>query len=300
MLLNTIVSGMSAEQTVQLDPGAVEKFLSELPEKALHMGLRIVLALVAFLLGVQVIKLIRRIVKKSMVRGKVDVGVQQFTDSFIKAVLYILLIFMIAGGFGVDAASVVALLGSAGVAIGLALQGSLSNLAGGVLILILKPFLVGDYIIDEGGREGTVMEIQLFYTRLLTPDNRTVVLPNGALANGSLVNVTTDKYRRCDISVSISYCSDIRVAREALMELLDADPAVLKDREMRVVADSLGESGIQLIVRCWFTNEEYWDGRYRLTEGIKYALDRAGISIPYPQLDVHVKQQIEESKEDAL
>ena len=293
MFLTTVISGMSAEQVPQLDPGAVEKFLSELPEKALHMGLRIVLALVVFLLGVQVIKLIRRIVKKSLVRGKVDVGVQQFTDSFLKAVLYILLIFMIAGGFGVDAASVVALLGSAGVAIGLALQGSLSNLAGGVLILILKPFLVGDYIIDEGGREGTVMEIQLFYTKLLTPDNRTVVLPNGALANGSLVNITTDKYRRCDISVGISYRSDIREARETLMELLAADPAVLKDREMRVVVDSLGESAIQLIVRCWFTNEEYWDGRYRLTEEIKYALDRAGISISYPQVDVHVKQQTE-------
>ncbi|MDE7224280.1 MAG: mechanosensitive ion channel [Acetatifactor sp.] len=281
---------LSTEQAVQLDPGAVERFLAELPEKALHMGLRIVLALVAFLLGVQVIKLVRRIVKKSLVRGKVDVGVQQFTDSFLKAVLYILLIFMIAGGFGVDAASVVALLGSAGVAIGLALQGSLSNLAGGVLILILKPFLVGDYIIDEGGREGTVTEIQLFYTRLLTPDNRTVVLPNGALANGSLVNITTDKYRRCDISVAVSYGSDIQAAREVLMELLNTDPAVLKDRDMMVVVDSLGDSAIQLIVRCWFTNEDYWDGRYRLTEGVKYALDRAGISIPYPQVDVHMKQ----------
>ena len=254
------------------------------------MGLRIVLALVVFLLGVQVIKLVRKLVKKSLVRGKVDVGVQQFTDSFLKTVLYILLIFMIAGGFGVDAASVVALLGSAGVAIGLAVQGSLSNLAGGVLILILKPFLVGDYIIDEGGKEGTVTEIQLFYTKLLTPDNRTVVLPNGTLANGSLVNITTDKYRRCDISVGISYGSDIRVAREALMDLLSGDSAVLKDREMRVVVDSLGDSAIQLIIRCWFTNEEYWDGRYRLTEGVKYALDRAGIQIPYPQLDVHVQQ----------
>lgn len=272
-----------------LDPGAVEKWLSGLPEKALHMGLRIVLALVVFLLGMQVIKLLRRILKKSLTRGKVDVGVRQFTDSFVKAVLYILLIFMIARGFGVDAASVVALLGSAGVAIGLAVQGSLSNLAGGVLILILKPFLVGDYIIDAGGKEGMVTEIQLFYTKLLTPDNRTVILPNGTLANGSLINITTDKYRRCDISVGISYSSDIGAARETLMELLAEDEAVLKDKEMRVVVDQLGNSAVELIVRCWFTNEEYWDGRYRLTEGIKYALDRAGIQIPYPQIDVHMK-----------
>lgn len=290
MFVRVIVPRAATGQTSQLDPGAIEKFFSELPEKAMNMGLRIVLALVVFLLGVQVLKLVRKLVKKSLVRGKVDVGVQQFTDSFLKTVLYILLIFMIAGGFGVDAASVVALLGSAGVAIGLAVQGSLSNLAGGVLILILKPFLVGDYIIDEGGKEGTVTEIQLFYTKLLTPDNRTVVLPNGTLANGSLVNITTDKYRRCDISVGISYGSDIRVAREALMDLLSGDSAVLKDREMRVVVDSLGDSAIQLIIRCWFTNEEYWDGRYRLTEGVKYALDRAGIQIPYPQLDVHVQQ----------
>lgn len=281
---------IAAEQVPQIDPGAIEEFLSELPEKALHMGLRILLALGAFLLGVQVIRLIRRLVKKSLMRSRVDVGVRQFTDSFVKAVLYILLIFMIAGGFGVDAASVVALLGSAGVAIGLAVQGSLSNLAGGVLILILKPFLVGDYIIDANGKEGAVVEIQMFYTRLLTPDNRTVILPNGALANGSLINITTDKYRRCDIPVGISYDADIQVARETLLELLAADSAVLKDREMRVVVDALGDSAIQLIVRCWFTNEEYWDGRYRLTEGVKVALDRAGIRIPYPQMDVHMQQ----------
>lgn len=287
MHLEWIVSSAS-QQTPVLDPNAIEQFISGLPEKALRMGLRVLLALVVFLLGVQLIKLARRIVRRSLERGKVDVGVRQFTDSFLKAVLYILLVFMIAGGFGVDAASVVALLGSAGVAIGLAVQGSLSNLAGGVLILILKPFLVGDYIIEGGGKEGTVTEIQLFYTRLLTPDNRTVILPNGALANGSLVNVTADKYRRCDISVGISYQSDLQTAREALMGMLEADPAVLKDRDMRVVVDALGESAIQLIVRCWFTNEEYCDGRYRLTEGIKTVLDQAGIQIPYPQLDVHV------------
>ncbi len=287
MHLEWIVSSAS-QQTPVLDPNAIEQFISGLPEKALRMGLRVLLALVVFLLGVQLIKLARRIVRRSLERRKVDVGVRQFTDSFLKAVLYILLVFMIAGGFGVDAASVVALLGSAGVAIGLAVQGSLSNLAGGVLILILKPFLVGDYIIEGGGKEGTVTEIQLFYTRLLTPDNRTVILPNGALANGSLVNVTADKYRRCDISVGISYQSDLQTAREALMGMLEADPAVLKDRDMRVVVDALGESAIQLIVRCWFTNEEYWDGRYRLTEGIKTVLDQAGIQIPYPQLDVHV------------
>lgn len=290
MFADIILPRTANWQASGLDPGVIGRFLEELPEKALWLGLRIVLALAVFLLGMQLIKLLRRIVKKSLERSRVDVGIRQFTDSFVKAVLYILLIFMIAGGFGVDAASVVALLGSAGVAIGLAVQGSLSNLAGGVLILILKPFLVGDYIIDANGKEGTVTEIQLFYTKLLTSDNRTVILPNGTLANGSLVNVTADRYRRCDISVGISYSSDIRAAREALMDLMSRDQAVLKDREMRVVVDSLEDSAIQLTVRCWFTNEEYWDGRYRLTEEIKYALDQAGVQIPYPQLDVHVRQ----------
>lgn len=289
-LVETETTEELLEQVTQIDPGTIEKFLSELPEKALHLGVRILLALLFFLVGVQIIKLVRRLVKKSLMRGKVDVGVQQFTDSFVKAVLYILLIFLIAGSFGVDAASVVALIGSAGVAIGLAVQGSLSNLAGGVLILILKPFLVGDYIIDSDGREGTVTEIQMFYTKLLTADNRTVVLPNGNLANGSIVNVSTDKYRRCDVPVGISYQADIQTAREALMTLLAQDPAVLKDRDMRVVVDALGDSAVQLIVRCWFTNEEYWDGRYRLTEGIKNALDQAGVQIPYPQMDVHVQK----------
>lgn len=292
MFSDRILPRVTQGQASRIDPGMIEKFWGELPEKALQMGMRIVLALVVFLLGTQLIRLLRGIVKKSLERSRVDVGIRQFTDSFLKAVLYILLIFIIAGGFGVDAAGVAALLGSAGVAIGLAVQGSLSNLAGGVLILILKPFLVGDYIIDANGKEGTVTEIQLFYTKLLTPDNRTVILPNGALANGSLVNITTDRYRRCDISVGISYGSDIGTAREALMKLLAEDQAVLRDREMRVVVDSLGDSAIQLIVRCWFTNEEYWDGRYRLTEGIKYALDQAGILIPYPQMDVHVRQDL--------
>lgn len=276
----------------RIQEGAIQEFLSALPEKALNLGLRIALAAVFFLIGARLIKLLRRIIRKSMERAGAELGVIQFVDSFVKATLYVVLVMGLASSFGLDAASVVAVLGSAGVAIGLAVQGSLSNLAGGVLILILKPFLVGDYIIDANGKEGTVTEIQLFYTKLLTPDNRTVILPNGALANGSLVNITTDRYRRCDISVGISYGSDIGTAREALMKLLAEDQAVLRDREMRVVVDSLGDSAIQLIVRCWFTNEEYWDGRYRLTEGIKYALDQAGILIPYPQMDVHVRQDL--------
>ena len=183
-------SGESLEEMLQ--PDVIGQFLSEIPEKALRLGARVLLAALFFLVGSQLIKLIRKIIKKSMQRAGAELGAIQFVDSFVKAALYVLLVLMLASSFGLDAASIVALLGSAGVAIGLAVQGSLSNLAGGVLLLILKPFKVGDYI-QEGssGKEGTVAEIQIFYTKLVTPDNRTIVLPNGSLANNSLSTIDT-------------------------------------------------------------------------------------------------------------
>ncbi len=271
-----------------LEPRAVSEFLQELPQKALGLGIRIVLAIVVFFIGVQIIKLLRRILKKSLKRAKADVGVIQFLDSLTKAVLYVVLVFMIASGFGVDAAGIVALLGSAGVAIGLAIQGSLSNFAGGVLILLLKPFKVGDYIKeDNGGNEGTVSEIQLFYTKLTTPDNRVIILPNGTLANTSMTNVTQADERRLDILVGIAYDSDIGKAKEALTGMLQEDDATLKEKEMIVFVDSLADSSIQLGIRCWVKKEDYWEAKWRLTENTKYTLDAAKIVIPFPQVDVH-------------
>lgn len=272
----------------ELKPGVIESFLKELPEKALGLGIRILLAVICFFLGVQIIKLIRRILKKSLKRAKADVGVIQFLDSLAKAVLYVLLVFLLASGFGVDAASIVALLGSAGVAIGLAIQGSLSNFAGGVLILLLKPFKVGDYIKeDNNGNEGCVSEIQLFYTKLTTPDNRVIILPNGTLANTSMTNVTEAAVRRLDIPVGIAYDSDIRKAKEVLTAMLKEDAATLKDKELFVYVETLADSSIQLGIRCWVVREDYWEAKWRLTENTKYALDAAGIAIPFPQLDVH-------------
>lgn len=271
-----------------LEPGAVSEFLQKLPQKALGLGIRIVLAVVVFFIGVQIIKLLRRFLKKSLKRAKADVGVIQFLDSLAKAVLYVVLVFMIASGFGVDAAGIVALLGSAGVAIGLAIQGSLSNFAGGVLILLLKPFKVGDYIKeDNGGNEGTVSEIQLFYTKLTTPDNRVIILPNGTLANTSMTNVTQADERRLDISVGIAYDSDIGKAKEALTGMLKEDEATLKEKEMFVFVDSLADSSIQLGIRCWVKKEDYWEAKWRLMENTKYTLDAAKIVIPFPQVDVH-------------
>lgn len=275
-----------------IDIGVIEKFLSELPDKALSLGSRILFAVIFFIVGVQLIKLIRKIVKKSLNRASADVGVIQFLDSFLKFGLYIILVFMIASSFGVDAASIVALLGSAGVAIGLAIQGSLSNFAGGVLILLLKPFKVGDYIKeDAGANEGTVAEIQLFYTKLLTPDNRTIILPNGTLANTSMTNVTAADSRRLDIRVGVAYDTDIRQAKKALLKVLEEDKDALKDKELFVFVDELSDSAIILGVRCWFAMDKYWEGKWRVTEQVKYALDEAGISIPFPQMDVHIRQE---------
>ena len=282
-------AGLEQIAQEEIDVGLIQTYVQQLPDKALRFGIRVLLALVVFFIGVQVIKLVRGIVRRSLKRGNADIGVSQFLDSFIKTVLYILLLFMIASGFGLDATSVVALLGSAGVAIGLAIQGSLSNFAGGVLILLLKPFRVDDYIkVDNDGHEGTVKEIQLFYTKLSTPNNHVVIIPNGTLSNSSILNMSTLTERRMDILVGISYDADIRQAREVIMKVLEEDESVLATKDRRVLVDTLADSGVNLNVRCWADNETYWECKWRITEKIKYALDEAGISIPYPQLDVHI------------
>ena len=284
---------LTAERNVleELNPTVIEKFLRELPENAFRLGLRVLLALVFFFLGAQCIKLLRRFIKRSLERANADVGVSQFIDSFIKIGAYAILVMMIATSFGVDAASIIAIFGSAGVAIGLALQGSLSNLAGGVLILILKPFKVGDYIIEDANKnEGTVSEIQIFYTKLTTPDNKTIILPNGTLANSSLTNVTHAPLRRNEIKIGISYDSDIKTAKKVLMDLLNQDVDVLQEEEKIVFVDELADSSVVIGVRCFFKHEDYWTGRWRLMEEAKYALEANGIVIPYPQMDVHIQQ----------
>lgn len=281
-------------EEVEKELGIIRQFLAELPQKALNLGVRILLAVVFLFIGFSLIKVIRRIVKKSLKRAGADVGVVQFLDSFIKVGLYIILGFMVAGGFGLDAASVVAVVGSAGVAVGLALQGSLSNFAGGVLILLLKPFKVGDYIKEDSqGNEGTVTEIQMFYTKLLTYDGKTVVLPNGTLANTSLVNVTEANFRRLDVTVGISYDSDIKKAKAVLTGLVDENPLVIQDKDKVVVVDELSDSAVVMAVKCHVKTEDYWTLRGQLLENIKLRFDEEGITIPYPQLDVHMNGKAE-------
>lgn len=273
-----------------LKPGVIEAFLNELPSKALNFGVKVLLCILLFLIGVKIIQLVRKMLRRSMEKAGAEEGVRSFVDSFVKAALYVLLGFVLLSWFGVDTASIVALVGSAGVAIGLAIQGSLSNLAGGVLIMLLKPFKVGDFIKeDTHGNMGTVTEIQIFYTKLSTVDNQVVVLPNGSLANTSLTNTSGNKERRMDVQVGISYSADLKKAKEVLLSLLEENEKVLKDRDIKVFVEELADSAVILNMRCYFAQEDFWEEKWRMTEEAKLALDKAGIEIAYPQLDVHVR-----------
>ena len=253
-------------------------------------GIKVILALIFSFLGSKVIKWLRKIVRRSFERTNVDAGVAQFVDSMLKFGLYALLIFMIATNFGIESSSIAALIASAGVAIGLAVQGSLSNFAGGILILLLKPFAVGDYIIvTQEGIEGTVKEIQIFYTKLATVDNQRVVVPNSILTSNSLTNVTARPERQLDLKVGIGYDSDLKKAKKLIEDMLYSDPSVIQDEEIKVFVDSLGDSAVMIGLRAWVKTEEYWATRWRLTEQIKLTFDAEGIEIPYNQLTVNVR-----------
>lgn len=266
------------------------QYIQDSIPKLAGFGVRVLIALAVFFLGRIVIRWIQKLVRRSLERSGADKGVEQFVDSFLKVGMYSLLIFSIAAKFGLDTASVAALLASGGVAIGLALQGSLSNFAGGVLILLLKPFEVGDYITeDTNHNEGTVKEIQIFYTKLSTIDNKTIVIPNGILTNSSLTNATAKAERRLDLKISISYQAELRKAKALIEEILTTDPCVMKDEEINVFVDELADSAVILGARAWVKNEEFWPTRWRLLETIKLSLDEQGIEIPYPQLTVHVE-----------
>lgn len=271
-----------------MDSVVIDTLLTKLASGALDLGTRIIIALLVLFIGTKLIKFAVKVFAKALEKSGAEVSISQFLISLVKAALYVVLAFTIASYCGVDAASIVALLGSAGVAIGLAVQGSLSNMAGGVLILLLKPFKLGDYIVDSFGNEGTVDSIHVFYTKLRTVDNKMIILPNGTLANNSITNVTTAKTRRCDIIIGIAYDSDIKAAKDALLKVITEDEKTLKDQDLAVFVDSFGDSAINLGVRCWFNNDDFFAGKCRINEKIKYALDEAKIEIPFPQVDVHM------------
>lgn len=284
----------TAEQPVEqlVDWEVLETFWAAAWPKIFGIGKIIIVALLIWFIGKKVISLTLKITKRALEKGKVDDGVQSFLMSLLRIVLYGVLIVILAGTVGIETGSIVALLGSAGLAIGLALQGSLSNFAGGVLILILKPFRIGDYIVANG-MEGVVTGIDIFYTKLKTGDNRVVVLPNGALSNSNLINVTHEEIRRVDLTASVDYASDIKKVKAILFDIANDLEYSFEDEEHPIVVyvDTYGDSAINVGLRFWVKAEVYWDAKWAATEQIKEKFDAADISIPFNQLDVMIKNK---------
>lgn len=274
--------------TVTEDPGVIKEWLESVTPGVISFLVQLIITIVILLIGIKLANFVVNLLRKSFEKSNVEKGVATFLCSLVKYILYFILIMILLSQFGITTGSVVAVLGSAGLTVGLALQGSLANFAGGVLILMLKPFLVGDYIVAEG-QEGTVESISIFYTRLNTPDNKVIMIPNGALSNCTVTNVSHMKTRRLDFVIGVSYESSLSHVKEVLYQTAVSDEAVLQDQDIKVFVSELAESSVNMGLRVWVNGEDYWTAKWRITENIKNALDENGISIPYPQLDVHQK-----------
>lgn len=265
-------------------------FFSVLWPKILEAGMSLIWSLLFLFIGLKVIGVLRKIVRRTLEHSQIDTGVVQFLDAFLKIAAYTVLILALLARFGIQTTSFITLLGSAGVAIGLSLQGSLANFAGGILILILKPFVVGDYV-KACGEEGTIKEISLFATTLLTVDNRSIVLPNGTLSNGNIVNFNNNGTRRVDMSVDVAYNSDLKHARAVIAQILDEDERILKDPAYTVAVDNLGDSGVTILIRPWVEAKDYWNVKWDTLEKVHDRLNAEGIEIPFPQMTVHMERE---------
>lgn len=269
-------------------PEFFSSILSKLGEFASTAGLRLIGAFLILIIGFKLSKWLMKLLKKTHVFEKMDAGVATFIISLLSIVLKIMVVLSAVAVLGVPMTNFVALLASAGVAIGASLQGSLSNLAGGIMILLFKPFKVGDYI-DSAQGSGTVTEVTILYTILTTPDNRRIVIPNGAISNEAVTNYSYHDTRRLDIAVSVSYDSDIEVVKELLLETAKEHSMVLNEpAEPFCRLTEHGESSLNFALRVWVKNADYWQVNFDLRENIKKALDEKGIEIPYPQIDVHL------------
>jgi len=259
----------------------VQKWMDLLIEYASEYGLKLIGAVAIWIIGSYIIKKIKKLLAKAMNRLEYDEGLEIFISKIIVGALKVLLIILILGQLGVETTSFAALLAAAGLAVGLALQGSLSNFAGGVLILIFKPFKLGDYI-EAQGESGNVKEISIFTTKLNSPDNKEIIIPNGILSNGNITNYSTEKIRRVDLIMGVSYDSDIKQTKEVLMKVLTDHIKTLKDPEPIVNVRELADSSVNFNVRSWVLTEDYWNVYFDVVENCKLALDAAGIDIPYP------------------
>ncbi len=265
-----------------------DKVLDTVIEYAIRFGKNILIALIVYFIASRLIKWVLKLTTKALNKGKIEPIVVKFIYSIIKVGLYVLLFIAIVSILGIPTTTFVTLFGTVTLSVGLALQGSLANFAGGVLILIFKPFKVGDYIVACGD-EGTVVGIDVFYTKLATVDNKMIVIPNGTLANSSVKNVSAMDIRRVDVQVGISYESDITAAKKVLMGIIDKNDNILRDKPVNVFVASLDASQVTLETRVWVSTDKYWDTKWAFTEQYKLALDEAGIEIPFNQLSVTIK-----------
>ena len=265
----------------------MEKLLDKLNDLWVDAGIKLIYVIAILFIGGKLIKLITKLITKSRVIKRLDKSVSGFLLSFIKIALNIILLVIVAGVIGIPSASIVTLIGSAGVAIGLALQGGLSNIAGGLIILIFKPFKVGDFI-DTHTDAGTVKSISLFYTTLTTLDNRTVSIPNGTLANSSSVNFSNEKERRLDITFDVSYNNKISDVKKSINKVLDKEKRISREKEVFVRVTNYKESSIEYTIRVWVLKDDYFPVKLDLLENIKDQFDSDGIVIPYNQLDIHI------------
>ncbi len=249
---------------------------------------KLVVSVFILVIGFKLVKLLAKLMGKSKAFSRLDPNVASFFNSFFSIALKVLVIVTVAGILGIPMTSFITILGSMAVAIGLSLQGSLSNIAGGIILLLFKPFSIGEYI-SVDGVEGTVSEIGLYYTYLKTPDNQKVVVPNAVASNNTLVNVTHQTTRRVDLNFTVGYDSDIEVVKDILLGIANAHSDVLKTpAEPMARLSEHGDSALVFVLRCWCKSEQYWDVRFDLLEQVKVAFDQRGISIPYPQMDVHL------------
>ncbi len=268
----------------------MEKFtniLDNLYKLGIENGLNLIFAIITLIVGLWVIKRISKLTSRSFDRQKIDPSLKPFLIGTISIILKILLIISVMMMIGIEMVSFVAILGAVSLAIGMALSGTLQNFAGGVMIILFKPYKVGDFI-DAQGYMGIVKEIQIFNTILTTPDNKTIIIPNGGLSTGSMTNFSTEPQRRVDFVFGIGYDDDIDKAKNLIKSLIEADKRILKDPEPFIAVSELADSSVNFVVRVWANAADYWGIFFDMTENVKKLFDKEGVSIPFPQTDVHV------------
>ncbi|RUO18260.1 mechanosensitive ion channel family protein [Aliidiomarina haloalkalitolerans] len=262
-------------------------WVAENQDAMLLFGGKVVVALIIIIAGFMIARALSNFMVKRLDKSNIDNAVVSFLAGILKAIIIVAAILMSLSHVGVQTTSFVAILGAAGLAIGLSLQGSLANFASGVLIMIYHPFKSGDYV-DAGGIQGTVQRIELFTTILKTPDNKLVIVPNSRITGSEITNFSEEPTRRVDLVIGVSYKADLKKTKEVLMDVITNDERVLKDPAPRVAVTALSDSSVDLIVRPWVNSSDYWPVYWDLMERIKNALDENGIGIPYPQMDVHL------------